>query len=119
MRKTAVLSHLLLIVVLATCTESPSTAPIEESINISAAKGAGATKVKKVTVSPASASITVGATVQLTGTSTPAGATLAWSSSNNSVATVSQSGLVTGVAAGTASVTAAAGGKSGQSIITV
>ena len=119
MRKIAALSPLLLIGVFATCTETPSTAPVEESISIRAAKGAGGPKVKTVSVSPGSASIAIGATVQLTGTSNPAGFALAWSSSNGSVASVTQSGLVTGLGAGIATISATAGGKTGRSTITV
>ncbi len=64
--------------------------------------------VTGVTVSPTSASIAVGATTQLTATVSPSNATnktVSWSSSNTSAATVSSSGLVTGVAAGTATIT--------------
>ncbi|WP_035678396.1 beta strand repeat-containing protein, partial [Flavobacterium limnosediminis] len=46
----------------------------------------------------------IGATTQLTGTGTPA-ATNAWTTSNASVATVDAIGLVTGVSAGTATIT--------------
>ena len=81
----------------------------------------GGPKVKAVTVSPASASITVGGTVQLTATISPpsASGTVTWSSSNNAVATVSQSGFVTGVASGKATITASVGTVQGTSSITV
>ncbi len=71
--------------------------------------------VAKIVLSPASASLAVGATQQLTATVSDAngnaitGATLTWVSSSASIATVSGSGLVTAVAAGTANVTAASG----------
>jgi hypothetical protein len=42
-----------------------------------------------------------------------------WTSSNTAVATVSSSGLVTGVAGGSATISASAGGKTGTSSITV
>ena len=45
--------------------------------------------------------------------------TFTWSSSNNAAATVSPSGLVTGVAAGTATISASANGKTGTSTVTV
>jgi hypothetical protein len=98
--------------------------PDTDSFRISAAKGGagagGNGKLRSVTVSPGSASIQTGTTVQLTATSKPAGTTtFVWSTSNGSVATVSQSGLVTGVAAGTATISATAGGKTGRSTITV
>ncbi|MEO5590281.1 MAG: Ig-like domain-containing protein [Gemmatimonadaceae bacterium] len=73
-----------------------------------------------MSVSPSSASIAVGGTVQLTATSQPpATVTFVWSTSNASVATVSQTGLVSGVAAGTATVSASAGGKTGSATVTV
>jgi len=81
--------------------------------------------VATVTVSPASASVTAGQTVQLTATpkdangNTLTGRTINWTSSNTSVATVSSSGLVSGVVAGSATITATAEGKSGTSAITV
>ena len=81
----------------------------------------GTPKVKSVSVAPSSASIAIGATVQLTATvSPPSGASLlAWSSSNSAVASVSSTGLVTGVSAGSATITASAGGVSGTSAIVV
>jgi uncharacterized protein YjdB len=81
--------------------------------------------VASVTVSPATASITVGATTQLTATPKDANGTalsgrvVTWATSNAAVATVSASGLVTGVAAGSATITATSEGKSGTSAITV
>ncbi|MCL1838222.1 MAG: Ig-like domain-containing protein [Propionibacteriaceae bacterium] len=64
--------------------------------------------VSGVSLKPATASINVGGTVSLTPTVTPANATnknLTWSSSNTSVATVSAGGVVTGRAAGNATIT--------------
>lgn len=55
---------------------------------------------------------TIGATSQLTATTTPAGGNVTWSSSNTSVATVSSTGLVTSVAYGSATITATAGNVS-------
>lgn len=92
-----------------------------DDLRVSGAKGGGGgPTIKSITVTPASASTEAGATVQLSATSKPAGtATFTWTTSNASVASVSSSGLVTGIAAGTATVTATAGGKSGRSTITV
>lgn len=62
-----------------------------------------------VSVSPSTASVEAGSTVQLTETVTPSNTTdksVSWSSSNTAVATVDSSGLVTGVAAGNATITA-------------
>jgi uncharacterized protein YjdB len=81
--------------------------------------------VTTVAVSPAAASVTVGQTVQLTATPKDAngnpltGRTVTWATSNAAVATVSGSGLVSGLAAGSASITAMSDGKSGTASITV
>lgn len=64
--------------------------------------------VESVTVAPTSASIAVGATRQLNPTVMPASATdktVTYETSDATKATVSASGLVTGVAAGTANIT--------------
>ena len=64
--------------------------------------------VASVSVTPATASIAVAATRQLTASALPSGAAqnVTWSSSAPSIATVSSSGLVTGVAEGSAVITA-------------
>ncbi len=64
--------------------------------------------VTSVSVAPTTASIAVAATRQLTASALPAEAAqnVTWSSSAPSVATVSSSGLVTGVSAGSATITA-------------
>src|SRR5437899_441446 len=81
--------------------------------------------VASVTVSPTAAGVTVGATTQLTATPKDANGTalsgrvVTWATSNAAAATVSASGLVTGVAAGSATITATSEGKSGSAAITV
>lgn len=80
--------------------------------------------VTGVTVSPTSTSIALGGTQQLTATVSPANATnrtVTWSSSSTAVATVSATGLVTGVAAGSATITVRTndGGRTATSAITV
>src|SRR5213596_1878807 len=81
--------------------------------------------VASVTMSPAAATVTVGTTTQLTATPKDANGTalsgraLTWATSNAAVATVSASGSVTGVAAGSATITATSEGQSGTSAITV
>jgi len=82
--------------------------------------------VASVTVTPASASVAVGATVQLTATPKDAngnpltGRVITWSSSKTAIATVSGSGLVTGVAAGgPVTITATSEGRSGSAAVTV
>ena len=84
-----------------------------------------AVPVASVTVSPASASVGVGSTVQLTATPRDSagnplsGRTVSWTSSNGGVANVTATGLVTGVSTGSATITATSGGKSGTAAITV
>ncbi|PYO44466.1 MAG: hypothetical protein DMD29_00320, partial [Gemmatimonadetes bacterium] len=81
--------------------------------------------VASVTISPASASVVVGAVEQLTTTLKDAagnvltGRTVTWASSALGVATVSGSGLVTGLVVGTATITATSEGQSGTASITV
>jgi uncharacterized protein YjdB len=81
--------------------------------------------VTTVTVAPTSASVVAGATTPLVATvkdqngSVMTGQTITWTTSNSAVATVNSSGLVTGVAAGPATITATTAGKSGTSAITV
>lgn len=58
-----------------------------------------------VSLDKSTATVAAGSTVSLTATTIPSGETVTWSSDNTSVATVS-SGTVTGVAAGSATITA-------------
>lgn len=78
--------------------------------------------VTSVKLSSSSLSVTVGKTSKLTCTVNPSTAsksnTVSWSSSNTSIATVS-GGTVTGKKAGTATITATAGGKSATCKVTV
>lgn len=62
-----------------------------------------------------------GGTEQLTATVEPegTGSTVAWSSDNEKVATVDETGLVTAVGKGTANITATAGGQSASCKVTV
>src|SRR2546426_535255 len=81
--------------------------------------------VASVTGSPAAASVSTGQTVQLTATPRDAngaplsGRVVTWSSNNAAVATVNGSGLVTGVATGSATITATSEGQTGTSAISV
>ena len=81
--------------------------------------------VASVTVNPSPASVQQGSTVQLTATPKDANGTpltgrvVTWASNNTTVATVNGSGLVTGRAAGSATITATSEGRSGTSSITV
>lgn len=81
--------------------------------------------VATVTVALSASSIAVGQTSQGAVTLRDAGGNpltgrdIAWSSSNNSVASVSSGGLVTGVTPGTANIIATSEGKTGQASITI
>src|SRR3989441_652755 len=81
--------------------------------------------VATVAVTPASATIQVGQTQQLAATlkdasgNTLSGRAVSWSSATPSVASVSGSGLVTGLAAGSAVITATSEGQSGTAAIAV
>jgi hypothetical protein len=81
--------------------------------------------VASVTVEPAAPGISAGQTVQLTATARAAdgaviaGRTFSWQSQNESVASVSATGLVTGVQAGSAVVTASTDGRTGQATVAV
>ena len=81
--------------------------------------------VASVAVSPASASMPVAQTVQLSATTKDSagnvltGRVVTWASSAPAVATVSASGLVTGAAAGSATLTATSEGKNGTATVAV
>ena len=78
--------------------------------------------VVEVSVSPTSVTLTEGETTPLRASVLPSDATdytLSWSSSDTGIASISQDGVVTAVKAGSATVTASAGGKSGTCVVTV
>ena len=81
--------------------------------------------VASVTVTPSTSSITAGQTVPLTAILRDAsnnvltGRVVAWSSSNIAIATVSTSGVVTGVGGGSVTITASSEGKTGTATVTV
>lgn len=91
--------------------------------------GSHPNRIASITLSPSTASIAVGQTKQITGSATTnsgqtvTGSGATWSSSNTSVATVDQNGVVTAVAAGSATITATvqtgAGAVSGTMTVTV
>ena len=78
--------------------------------------------VSGVALDKTSAELQVGKTLTLTATVTPDNATdkaVAWTSSNDAVATVDANGIVTAKAEGTATITATAGGKTVTCTVTV
>jgi Bacterial Ig-like domain (group 2)/Fibronectin type III domain len=81
-------------------------------------------QVATVTVSPATASVSIGANTQLSAVARDAngnvvtGVSFTWSSGSPSIATVNN-GVVTGVAAGTAMISASGGGQSGTASVSV
>ncbi len=120
-------------------TSNPSVATIDQN-GLATAVGAGSTAltvtvegvratanltvtevpIASISLTPSTASITAGASITLAASPLDAkgnpltGRTLTWSSSNSSVATVSQSGVVSGVTAGSATITVS-GASAGQS----
>jgi alpha-tubulin suppressor-like RCC1 family protein len=80
--------------------------------------------VVSVTVSPTSVTMAVGTTLGLTATTLDVakkvltGRAVTWTTSDATVATVSQAGVVNGVAPGSASITATSEGKSATAVIT-
>ena len=81
----------------------------------------GAPEVTGIGVIPSAVSVAEGAKVQLSATLFPAGATgeITWSSSADGTATVSATGEVTGVAAGSATITATCGTFTDTCAVTV
>lgn len=81
--------------------------------------------VASVTVSPETVELEVGQTRQLSATLRDAsgnvltGRSVAWSSSNQAVASVSSTGMVTGADAGAATITATSEGRTSQASVTV
>ena len=81
--------------------------------------------VASVTVTPASPTLQVGATVQLTAVTRDAngnvltGRAIGWTSTNTGIASVNSSGLVSAVTAGTTSVIASSEGRTATTTVTV
>lgn len=82
-------------------------------------------QVATVTVAPETSVLSVGDTLRLIATpraaggATLAGRVVAWSSETQAIATVSASGVVTGVAAGSVRIIATSESRTGSSTITV
>jgi len=100
-------------------------AAVSEGVTGTAALTVTNIPVASVTVTPATGSIAPGQMWQLTATPKDANGTaltgrvVTWVSSATAIATVSVSGLVTGVAAGSTTITATSEGQSGTAAVTV
>jgi uncharacterized protein YjdB len=105
-----------------TQTLKASTAGVPEAAATATAASGRAVSIE---VSPAAASVAVGSAVQLTARARDelgnvlSGVVFNWTSSNATVATVSSSGVVSGVGAGAVVITAAADGVAGNGSISV
>jgi trimeric autotransporter adhesin len=81
--------------------------------------------VDTITVSPATATLAAGRTLQLTARAVDSagnlltGRQVAWGTDQPSIATVSADGVVTGIAAGRATISASIDGKTGTAVVTV
>ena len=75
--------------------------------------------VTAISLDPTNLSIEIDDYDAIDVTTTPAGGTVTWSSSNNNIATVDSTGKVTGIAVGTATITATAGTVTAFCTVTV
>ena len=79
--------------------------------------------IQSITLSQPSAQMYVGETISLKALVTPStaldGLEIVWASSNQSVATITQDGVITAIAEGTTTISATAGGKTGSCLVTV
>jgi hypothetical protein len=89
-------------------------------LTLSCVDSPGITEPGGLVVTIPSGSIAVGDQIQVTATA-PSGtpAVLSWTSSNEAVATVTQSGLVTGLTSGLATISVSAGERSGSATLSV
>jgi uncharacterized protein YjdB/alpha-tubulin suppressor-like RCC1 family protein len=111
--------------VAAACGGDPVSALRPSTARLHAGADSGAPPVASLAVAPDTARVVVGRVARLTARALDsAGAALdrrvvAWSSSADSVATVDSLGVVTGVALGTATITATSEGKSASAVVAV
>lgn len=104
-------------------TITASSGSVSKAVNLTVA-AAPIRVLTTITVTPLSASLKVGANSQLSVATLdqfnePITASVVWSSSNTSIATVSANGLVTAVSAGTVTITAISGSISDTANITI
>jgi hypothetical protein len=107
---------------LAGCTDVADSATLTDPIVHSARRAK--TRADTIVVSPASVSVTAGGSTQLSASvqtyaGQPLSMTVSWTSANSAIATVSPSGLVTGVAAGSTTVSASVSGARTNIPVTV
>jgi len=107
------------------CLGSTASSGPRPPTNVRVVRDSSFAPVAQVTVTPATWSLTTGATKQFTATlkdvngTVLTGRVVTWSSSNPAVATVSGSGLVTALIAGAATITATSEGQSGSAAVSV
>ena len=87
--------------------DDPKTEPSDTEVVVTSLSISGASEV------------IAGSTISLTANVTPSNAKITWSSSDTRIATVRDKGIVTGVKAGSVTITAKAGTKSAQKTITI
>lgn len=103
MKKIGFIAVALATVLLVSCTPTPEPEPT----------------VNSVTLDKTKLTLAVGAEEMLKATVDPAGTAVAWASSDNAVAIVTGGGMVSAVAEGTAVITATAGEKTAECVVTV
>ena len=103
MKKIGFIAVALATVLLVGCTPTPEPEPT----------------VNSVTLDKTKLTLAVGAEEMLKATVDPAGTAVAWASSDNAVAIVTGGGMVSAVAEGTAVITATAGEKTAECVVTV
>ena len=89
------------------------------SVTVNSAPAASVTVAPSTATVPVGNSTTLNATVRDGSSNIMVNASVSWSTSNSAIATVSNSGVVTGVAVGSATITARSGTASGTATITV
>lgn len=97
---------------------------LSSAVACSGGDSSGPPAVASVSISPAAASVEVGQTQQLSASPRDAAGNaltnpVTWSSASSTIASVSGSGLVTGVSVGTTTIAAASGGQQGTATIQV
>ncbi len=113
MKKSSIIKFLIVILVIVcslfptACKKQPTNPPSPSGQSVS------------VTLSHSEASLSVGGRLRLTATVTNYAADVVFASSNPSVATVSQHGIIDAVASGVAEITATAGSASAKCVVTV